>query len=172
MSQSIRAQFKPTPSDYVKTTLAFYFTQRSILLLTAISILFAVLAVPYSLVQWARGSNIALFILAIVFGFLLIAAATVAAPLLRVRRMVDKDETMRAETVWSITNDRIELRNRFEKTDLAWELFDRLIDTRQYFLLVYAGNKRQFTFLPKHAFSTEQERERFKLMAQEKMANR
>jgi len=172
MSQSIRAQFKPTPSDYVKATLAFYFTQRSILLLTAVSILFFVLAVPYSLVQWAHGSNIAIFILAIALGFLLIGAATVAAPLMRVRKMVDHDETMRAETVWSIKNDRIELRNRFEKTDLTWEMFDRLIDTRQYFLLVYADNKRQFTFLPKHAFSTAQERERFKVMARERIVNR
>ncbi len=172
MFQPIKVRFKPTPSDYVKATLAFYFTQRSILLLTAISILFAVLAVPYSLVQWARGSNIALFILAIVFGFLLIAAATVAVPLLRVRKVVDKDETMRAETVWSITNDRIELRNRFEKIDLEWETFDRLIDTRQYFLLVYAGNKRQFAFLPKHAFSSADDRERFRRMANENLTNR
>lgn len=172
MIHPIRAQFKPTPSDYVKATLAFYFTQRSILVLTAVSILFFIMAVPYSLVQWARGSNIAIFILAIALGFILIAAATVVAPLMRVRKVVDQNETMRAETVWSITNNRMELRNRFEKTDLEWELFDRLIDTRQYFLLVYAGNKRQFTFLPKHAFSSADERERFKRMANENLANR
>ena len=172
MFHPIRAQFKPSPADYVKATLAFYFTQRSILLLTAFSILFAVLAVPYSLVQWARGSNIAIFILAIALGFLLIAAATVAAPLMRVRRMVDQDETMRADTVWSIENDLIELHNRFEKTELLWGMFDRLVETRQYYLLVYADNKRQFTFLPKHAFSNPEERERFMAMAQENIANR
>jgi hypothetical protein len=172
MFQPIRAKFKPSPSDYVKATLAFYFTQRSILALTAISILFAVLAVPYSMVQWARGSNIAIFILAIVLGFLLIAGATVAAPLMRIRRMVDQDETMRAETAWLIRIDGIELQNRFEKTELPWEMFDRLIDTPQYFLLVYADNRRQFTFVPKHAFSSAQERERFKRMASENLTNR
>ncbi|HWQ05548.1 MAG TPA: YcxB family protein [Longilinea sp.] len=172
MIQSIQAKFKPTPADYVKATLAFYFTQRSILLLVAVSVVFVLLAVPYSLIQWANGSNIAIFILAIALGFLLIAAATVATPLMRVRKMVDHDETMRAETVWSIKNDRIELRNHFEKTELAWEMFDRLIDTRQYFLLVYAANKRQFTFLPKQAFSNKNESDRFVVLAHANIANR
>ncbi len=170
MPHAIRARFKPAPSDYVDATLAFYYSRRSIVLLTVISALFLVLAVPISLFQWARGSNIAIFILAIALGYLLIAATTIVTPLLRLRTLANRDQAMQAETTWSIEVDRIEVRNRFEKVELVWGMFDRLVETRKYVLLVYAENKRQFTFLPKRAFLTDEDRLAFMELVREKLA--
>ncbi len=170
MPHAIRARFTPAPSDYVDATLAFYFSRRSIILLTVISALFILLAVPISLVQWGQGSTLAIFILLIALGYLLIAATTVVTPLLRLRTVASRNQAMQAETTWSIEVDRIEVRNRFEKTELVWGMFDRLVETRKYLLLVYAENKRQFTFLPKQAFLTNEERLAFIQLAREKLA--
>ncbi|GAP13960.1 YcxB-like protein [Longilinea arvoryzae] len=170
MPHAIRARFKPSPSDFVRATLAFYFTQRSILLLMVVSLLFVALAAPISLIYLAQGSRIAIFILVIVFGYLLIAIATLAAPLMRIHRIAGQDERMQAETTWSVEADRIEVRNRFEKTELVWGMFDRLIAAQGYLILVYADNKRQFTFLPKRAFQDPADGLAFQKLAREKLA--
>jgi hypothetical protein len=161
MPHSIRARFKPTPADYMRATLSFYFTQPSIILLTISSVLFVLLAVPISFVQWVQGSGIALFILAIAIMFFLIALITVVGPLIRIRMDASKDEQLRVETTWSITPDRIEVHNRYERSELVWEMFSRLIETRKYLLLVHAENKRQFTFLPKRAFMNRKDYQEF-----------
>ncbi|MRR31087.1 hypothetical protein EG834_12370, partial [bacterium] len=80
MPHTLRARFKPTPADYMNATLAFFFAQRSMILLAIISTLFVVMAVPISLIYRAQGSTVATFILLIALGYLLIAVATVAAP--------------------------------------------------------------------------------------------
>lgn len=169
MPHLIRARFKPTPADYVNATLIFFFAQRSVILLTVTSILFVALAVPVSLIYQSQGSGIAIFILAIALGYLLIAAATVAAPLMRIRRTAAQDETMLADTHWTVAGDQIEVRNRFEKTELRWAMFSRLIHTRRYVLLVYADNPRQFTFLPMRAFLTPEDHQAFLRLAREKV---
>ena len=170
MPHTLRARFKPTPVDYMNATLAFFFAQRSMILLAIISTLFVVMAVPISLIYRAQGSTVATFILLIALGYLLIAVATVAAPLIRIRRVAMQNETMLAETTWSIDAERIDVRNRYEKTELVWGMFNWLIVTRQFVLLVYAENKRQFTFLPKRAFSSQADQTAFLRLAKEKLA--
>lgn len=169
MPHIIRAHFKPTPADYVNATLAFFFAQRSVILLTATSILFVVLAVPVSLIYQSQGSGIAIFILAIALAYLLIAVATVAAPLIRIRQTAAQDERMLAETQWSVSADQIHVCNRFDETELRWEMFRRIIRTRNYVLLVFTDNPRQFTFLPRRSFLTSQDDQAFLQMARVKL---
>lgn len=170
MPHALRARFKPTPTDYVNATLAFIFAQRSMILLAITSTLFVVMAVPVSLAYQSQGSVIATFILIIALGYLLIAVATVAAPLMRVRRVAMQDDAMLAETTWSIDAESIEVRNRFEKSEMVWGMFGRVIETRRLVLLVFAENKRQFMFLPKRAFANAADQAAFLRLAREKLA--
>lgn len=170
MSHAIRARFKPSPADFVKATLAFYSAQRSILLLIGISILFVGIAVPESLIYRAQGSSIAIFILLIVVGYVLIAAATLTAPLLRVHKEASRNAAMQTETTWSIEAERIEVRSRFETTELGWGMFGRLIERWGYLILVYADNKRQFIFLPKRAFRSREDVLAFTELARKNLA--
>ncbi len=166
MSHAIRARFKPTPADYVKVTLAFYFAQRSIRWLIVFSVLFAGMAVPVSLIYRRQGSTIAIYILVIAVGYVLTAAATLAAPLMRIHKQARQDEKMQVETTWSIEADQIEVRTRYEKTELVWGMFDHLIDAHGYLILVYAENRRQFAFLPKSAFLNQNDCMEFMQLAQ------
>lgn len=169
MPHIIRARFKPTPADYVNATLTFFFAQRAVILLTVTSIMFVVLAVPVSLIYQSQGSSIAIFILAIALAYLLIAVATVAAPLIRIRQTAAQDESMLAETHWSVSADQIQVRNQFDETELRWEMFRRIIQTRNYILLVFADNPRQFTFLPRRSFLTSQDNQAFLQLARVKL---
>lgn len=169
MSRALHARFKPSPADYFKATMVLFFSQRLIIFLAVISVLFIGAAIPISLIYRAQGSDIALYLLAIAVGYFLIAAATVAAPLLHVHRLASQDERMRAETSWSVEEERITVRNRYEKVELSWQMFERLIDSREYFVLVYAENKRQFSFLPKRAFLDKEDCRKFAELSREKI---
>lgn len=52
---------------------------------------------------------------------------------------------------------------------MSWQMFDRLIDSRGYFVLVYAENKRQFSFLAKRAFLDKEDCRKFVELSRKKI---
>ena len=77
---------------------------------------------------------------------------------------VKNDERLRAKTTWIVSDTQIIVKNEYAETKMAWEEYQRAIESRAYYLFFYQGNKRLFQILPKRAFLTVEQELSFQKM--------
>jgi len=63
---------------------------------------------------------------------------------------------------WILDDDHIRIDASLSKSETAWNVFSKVMETKEDYLLVYAMNKRVFQFIPKRAFETPQQEADFR----------
>jgi hypothetical protein len=62
------------------------------------------------------------------------------------------------QITWVIDDDHVKIDSSQMKNETDWQAFSKAMETKGYYFLIYAMNKRAFQFIPKRAFeSAEQE---------------
>ena len=163
MSQSLTLRFTPNHQDYAKV-LRLFFLQRTG---TRISLAFLVLAfglIIFTLLS--KGSPPTVFELIwlllpplfVIFVFFIQPA--------RIARQAASKERLTTETTWEISDEGVQIASSFGTANLEWDALNKLVTTREYYLLLLKINKNAFRFLPRRAFTSPEEHDQFlELMA-------
>jgi hypothetical protein len=154
--EPIRVCFTPTKEDYIKALRAFNLRSTS----TIVIFIFLACAGICSFVYITLGSPTRSpdnWILLLSAGTIILMWAIsrfVLGPALAGRR-VQKNERLRSETYWVVDDAQITIKNEYSEGKADWGVFQRVIDTKEHYLLVHTTNKRLLQILPKRAFESE-----------------
>jgi hypothetical protein len=72
-----------------------------------------------------------------------------------------RNEQLVTEATWEVDDTGVHISSQFSSTDLAWDTLKKLVTTSDYYLLLSRTNDNAFRFLPRRAFSSDQEEELF-----------
>jgi hypothetical protein len=70
----------------------------------------------------------------------------------RIARRAAQNEQLVSEATWEVGDEGVRISNRFNSSLLEWQTLDRLIPTRDYYLLLSRVNKNAVRFIPRRAF--------------------
>ncbi len=159
--------FTPNKNDYIKSFQAYYLNNWGIwavLVLATISLgVIAFLALLSGELRDNFSFALAFIIPLIVFIFLgcFLLFALVINPL-QIANKVKKDERLHSPIQYEVSAEQILFKNQFTETKTDWGSFQKFIETKDVFLLVYSINKRMFQIIPKRAFASSDDEQTFK----------
>jgi hypothetical protein len=158
MSQSITVRFTPNQQDYAKV-LRLFFWQRTG---TRVSLIF--LAIAFGLICYvvaSQGSPPTIFELIWLFLPPLFVIFVLFIQPSRMANEAVRNEQLVTEATWEVSDSGVEISSRFGSTHMDWESLDKLVTTKEYYLLLSKINKNAFRFLPSRAFTSSQEQDVF-----------
>jgi len=158
MSQSVTLRFTPNEQDYAKV-LRLFFWQRTGTRVSLIFLLIAFVLICY--VVASQGSPPTIFELIWLFLPPLFVIYILFIQPSRMASQAVKNEKLVTEATWEVSDRGVELSSRFNSTHMDWESLNKLVTTKEYYLLLSKINKNAFRFLPRRAFSSSQEQEVF-----------
>ena len=166
MPSSLTLTFTPTKQDYVRTLRAYYFRQRSTWIMVLVfGGIFAYGIYTMVTTGFDRYPDYfyylpLLFVIYLLFIFFY-------SPSL-IGRRVQNDERLRATATWQASSREIVIKNKHSLTKLEWRQFQRVIETRRYYLFVYASNRNTIQFLPKRVFASPEQETAFRDLLRKK----
>ena len=75
-----------------------------------------------------------------------------------------KNEQLVTEATWEVADNGVEISSRFGSTHMDWNTLQKLVTTKEYYLLLSKVNKNAFRFLPLRAFTSPKEKEQFLML--------
>lgn len=78
-----------------------------------------------------------------------------------VATMMEKDNRFSSPVQYEVDDGQIIYKTQFAETKLEWGSFQKVIESKYFFILVYSTNKKIFQFIPKHAFATTDDEQAF-----------
>jgi hypothetical protein len=164
MDQSLTLRYTPNQQDYAKV-LRLFFLQRTgtrislFLLVIAYGLIIAAIiakGTPPTVFEWVWLVLPPLFVIFTIF----------IQPS-RMARQAVVDDQLTSEATWEVSDAGVQISSRFGSTHLDWEALKKLVTTREYYLLLFKTNKNAFRFIPRRAFTSPLEQDRFlELVAQ------
>ncbi len=158
MDQPLTLRFTPTRQDYANVLRLFFFQRTS----TRVSVGFLVFAfglIIYTIV--AQKSPPTIFELVwLLLPPLFVAYVFFVQPS-RMASQAIQNEQLAAEATWEVSDNGVKISSRFGETQMDWDTLQKLVSTRDYYLLLSKVNKNAFRFMPKRAFGSHQEHEQF-----------
>lgn len=158
MSQAVILKFTPSQQDYARVFRLFFF-QR-----TSTRLYLGFLAIAFGFICYEVISNRTTPSIFEIIWLLLPPLFVAYIFFIQPNRMASqamRSEQLSAETTWQIGDDGVEISNSFGSTLHTWDSLDKLVSTREYYLLLLKANKNTFRFLPLRSFSSAQEKEQF-----------
>jgi len=163
----MRFEFTPTPEDYKKAIRIYYLSD------VRLWIIFGLFGLPqlccsiYLITQNGLKNGILPIVLLFLFP-LFVVYLLVLMPL-NFAQKVKNNERLRAKTTWIVSEEQIVVKNEYSESKLTWDTYQRVIESRAYYLLFYQGNKGLFQMLPKRAFFTVDQELAFQKMVDSKV---
>ena len=166
----ITFRYQPRGKDYRNALRAFYLRQRSWRWILGISLALGLLIVGAAV---PLGSYFVIRYAIICLGAPLAGTFLVVfmSPVVMAAR-INKNEKLREEVVWQLDEGGAVISTPSSKQELDWGSFAKLVDTQDHFLLVRSHNKNMFHIIPKRAFPSQAEQNRFVALVQEGLARR
>ena len=165
-SQPISFRFIPTKDDYVHSIRAFFLCdagfKRTLVIMGIVELLIVVAALAGNL-----GDGLLLWLLALAMPALLVYLWVILP--LNTGRQIEKNERFMSETTWELGEDQVLIKNKFSETKMDWGSFQKVVETGDYYLLVYTANKRMFQFIPKRAFESQEHAAAFREVLRQKL---
>lgn len=85
----------------------------------------------------------------------LVGVAVIALnPLLQARRIrgqVNGSPQMRSRVTWTMDDTRVMNKTDFAESTANWSIYQRVVEYKDYYLLIHAANRRVFHFIPRRA---------------------
>jgi hypothetical protein len=158
MSQSIILRYTPNQQDYTYVVRYFNLQRTG----TKISLVLLALAFVLAIfVVASRGSSVSIFELIWLFLpplFVIYAYFIQPASL---AKKAAQNEKLVTEATWEVNEIGVQITSRFNSTLLEWGNINKLVTTKDYYLLLSKTNKNAFRFIPRRAFTSAQEEEQF-----------
>ena len=171
----IQFRFIPTADDYVQGNRRVLFQQRGMRLFVVVSAVVTLstgLTVLLSLFSRATAlKEIPALVLPIAF-FPIIWLLILFVTPLQLRRNVQANERLRAETTGQASDAGLLLQTAFSETKMDWGTFAQLSETHTHFFLPYTVNRNMVQIIPKRAFASPQDVQAFRQAVNEKIGQR
>jgi hypothetical protein len=114
--------------------------------------------------------NITLYFILLVFVYIIIFFIFMARPEVYGNRMVENALSSKPCTV-EIDESRIRLINGLNENSMEWGLFDKVLETKDQFILLYSTNLSCLHILPKRFFLSDEDIKTFRDLVDEKITN-
>lgn len=158
MGLPLTLHYTPSQKDYATVLRLFNWRRTS----TKVSLVF--LTLVFGLVLFAILSNglplTALELIWLLFPPLFMIFTFYLQPISIARKAVQNEQLV-AEATWEVSDAGVKILSRYGSIDLGWDTFKKLVETRDYYLLLSKKNRNAFRFLPRRAFTSPQEDELF-----------
>jgi hypothetical protein len=159
--------FTPTKSDYIKSFRAYYLSNWQIwAFLVLITIPFGICAFSTLLSGKVRdGFSFTLSFIIPLIAFMLLGSfllSTLVINPLKIANKVDKDERLHSPIQYAVNAEQILFKNQFTETKTDWGSFQKFIENKDVFLLIYSVNKGMFQIIPKRAFASIDDEQAFR----------
>jgi hypothetical protein len=163
----MRFEFTPTPQDYQKVLRTYYLSDRRLWILVFLFGLPEVCCnIYYIAANGLKNSILPILLLLLLPAFLLYML--VFTPWSYAQR-VKNDERLRAKTTWIVSDEQIFVKNEYSESKLPWDQYDRVIESRAYYLFFAQGQRGLTQMLPKRAFFTVDQELKFQKMVFKKV---
>ncbi|OGN89566.1 MAG: hypothetical protein A2Y88_12925 [Chloroflexi bacterium RBG_13_48_10] len=158
MSQSLTLHYTPNQQDYASVLRLFHWHRTS----TKVSLVFLIIAFGLVLfVILKKGSPLTVFeVIWLLFPPLFVIFSFYIQPL-RIAKKAAQNEQLVTEATWILSDAGVQISSRYASTLFEWDTFNRLMTTREYYLMLSKSNKNAFRFVPRRAFTSHQEDELF-----------
>jgi hypothetical protein len=77
-------------------------------------------------------------------------------------QQVKKHEDKIGQITCVVDDDHVQANSLQTKNEMKWTFFSKAMESKRYYFLVYATNKRMFQFIPKRAFESPQQEADFR----------
>jgi hypothetical protein len=154
----VEIQFALAPADYVRAMRAFLLRDARVWIAMAMVVVIFAGGIA-NLVAVGELNLMGFFLL--LFPWVLAAYLWWGWPA-SVGRRAQRDRRLRSPTTCQINDEQFVTQNVLGESCLEWEAFHRIIETRSYYLFVFALNRRTFVIVPRRAFSSAEEEAAFR----------
>ena len=163
----MRFEFTPTPQDYQKVLRTYFLSDRRLWILVLVFGLPEVCCnIYFILANGWQNSLMSILLLLLLPAFLLYML--VFTPWSYAQK-VKKDERLRAKTTWMVSEEQIFVKNEYSESKRSWDQYDRVIESRAYYLFFAQGQRGLTHILPKRAFFTVDQELKFQKMVFKKV---
>jgi hypothetical protein len=165
--------FTPRKADIIKSLWAFQMSRWAWWALVLIPIVWigvtTILYLRMFLVTGARYSSTMTVPTALAGVFLLVVVYLLFVHPIVGSFRIDRDERLRSPIQYQFTEESVVIKNTYVESKLDWGSFRKIIETKNYFLLVHSANKNAFQILPKRAFTNSVEENAFRNLLKAKI---
>jgi hypothetical protein len=160
MSNMIKFKTVLTKEDFVKASRGYLLSQTNNQVFGVLLVLL-ILGGVLGLIRNGIEPSILVFIVLVTVG---LVYSYFIGPAMAASAITQNAEWSNAYD-WSVSREDIVINSRTVEAKIGWALFEDFIETRDYFLLTHAENKKSFQIIPKRVFkSADQEGEFRKLL--------
>ena len=162
--------FIPTKDDYIKAFRTFYLSNWPIWAVLIVFVLSQIICIGSAFLRGDLGSEFGGVFPIVLFIFLAIylAYALVINPM-TIASKVEKDERLSSPVQYEVNGEQIMFKNQFAETKMDWGSFQKVIESKELFLLVYSTNKNMFQIIPKRAFAATDGEQAFRNLLNNKI---
>ncbi len=164
MDEPITFIFIPTEKDYSKTLWALSYRNTRTAIVIGIWVVLTALAL-WAFFRGELGSGFfpgGIFLLALVVFIL-----TFLLTPLRARLQVRKNPGYTNPVTWQMDDNEIIVKNGDVESKFSWNTFSRIREIPDYYLFIFASYPRMYQFIPKRAFSSPEQEEKFRNLIKE-----
>ncbi len=160
---AIRFSFTPAQRDYLITARAFLLRRPVIVLgVFVLGLLSSLIWLLFSL--GAQGTDVFVFVLpAVILPFGLLALFLLVIPIV-MASLAANNAALMSELRCEAGAAGLQVAGAQGDTLLSWKLFSGVIETKNYFLLVFHQRRKLFQLIPKRAFASVDDEARFREM--------
>jgi hypothetical protein len=153
MESPLEFRFKPEKSDYVQASRALANKTPMFIVLAVVTLIIMIGSVIVLVVPtvgnptWNSVAIVSLIVGAfyLVYYFLLIP--------LQLGGTYKKNEYLQKERVMTISDENITMKVADRRSELAWDNFEKVLDCKNLYLMIYKADQRVYPFIPKRAFT-------------------
>jgi hypothetical protein len=161
MTQTISFQFTPAKEDYIRAARTIQMSNKRLWPILVAMVLLELCALSAILGGRLGGSPLNwMFVLPLP---LVVLYIFVWGPI-NLGRQIEKNERFTCEVTWQADDSQILVKNKFSETKMDWGTFQRFIETKDCYYLVYTVNKQMSQFVPKRAFKSKEHEAAFREM--------
>ena len=155
--------FTPTRSDYLKAYWAYYLSNWQIWSVLILLVVPQGICIFSAILNGNYGSSSGWVFPFFLFLFLaLFIVFTLVINPLRLANRVKKDPRLSSPVQYEVSEEQIIIKNQFSETKTDWGTFQRFVESKDVFLLIYTVNKNMFQLVPKRAFASSEEVDAFR----------
>jgi hypothetical protein len=167
MSQTLTLHYTPNQQDYA-SVVRYFNLQRTgtkiSLVLLGLAFIIAIFVVA------SKGPSVTIFELIWLF---LPPVFVIYAYFIQPTSLAKKaaqNEKLVTEATWEVSDAGVQITSKYNSTLLEWENINKLVTTKDYYLLLSKTNKNAFRFIPRRAFISVEEEEQFRELVERNIA--
>ena len=155
----IKVEFQMTEAEYLAAARLYFFNSRNVLIRILVFWLLALTGTAlFSIVLVDMFPMWVGLLIILLFQVFFLYMSLVEGP----RRYFRKDGRFHDKCELVASEDSLTIKKPYQDSKLAWDLYTKVIESRDLFVLVYGSVVRMMTVVPKRAFKSTNELDQFR----------